>query len=159
MLGGVGLLELVGPETPVTGLALGQRVDERGDVARGLPHLAGQDDAGIDADDVVAALDDGLPPLPLDVVLQLDAERPVVPGRAEPAVDLAGRVDEPPALAEADDGVHAVGGHGLSPSNWQSAGVRRQGYEAHGCPGHPNTGTRQLAHHHGNSSADQAHAR
>ena len=49
------LLEVVGAEALVAGLALDQRVDERVDVAGGLPDLAGQDDRGVEADDVVAA--------------------------------------------------------------------------------------------------------
>src|SRR5262249_26050346 len=92
----------------VAGLTLRQRVDELGDMAAGLPHLAGQDDARVKADNVVAPGDRRLPPLPLDVVLDLDAKRPVVPGRPQAAVDLAGRVDDSPPLAETDDGFQAV---------------------------------------------------
>ena len=105
----VGLDEVVGTEPLVAGLAFGQRVHELGDVAAGLPDLAGEDHAGVEPDDVVAALDHRLPPLPLDVVLHLHAERAVVPGRAQPAVDLTGRVDETAPPAEADDRVDAVG--------------------------------------------------
>ena len=43
------------------------------------------------------------PPLALDVLLELDAERAVVPGRPGAAVDLAAGVDETPALGEGDD--------------------------------------------------------
>ena len=78
VLCGVRLDEVVGAVALVAGEALGQRVGERVDVAAGLPHLAGEDDAGVDADDVLAALDHGLPPLALDVVLQLDAVLSVV---------------------------------------------------------------------------------
>ena len=46
------------------------------------------------------------PPGVLDVPLQLDAERAVVPEAVEAAVDLARREDEPPALAERDQLVH-----------------------------------------------------
>ena len=76
------LFEMVGPEPLVARLALDQRIDESLDVAGGFPHLAREDDAGIEADDVVAALHHGAPPFALDVVLQLDTERPVVPGSA-----------------------------------------------------------------------------
>src|SRR5215468_10502187 len=100
---------MVGPEPLVAGLALGERVHELGHVAAGLPDLPGQDDAGVEPDDVVALLDHRLPPLPLDVVLHLHAERAVVPGRTQPAVDLTGRVDETTPPAEADDRVDAVG--------------------------------------------------
>ena len=81
-----------------------------------------------------------LPPLALDVLLELDAERAVVPGRAGAAVDLAAGEDEPPALAEADDGVEAgfareLGGHGGSPSGWRSEEVERQRYRSANRPG------------------------
>ena len=46
------------------------------------------------------------PPGVLDVPLQLDAERAVVPEAVDAAVDLARREDEPPALAERDQLVH-----------------------------------------------------
>ena len=104
------LLQVVGAEPLVAGLALGQRVGERVDVAAGLPRLARQDDRGVEADHVVAQLHHRLPPLALDVLLELDAERAVVPGGAGAAVDLAARVDEAPALGEGDDVVD--GGRG-----------------------------------------------
>ena len=99
---------MIGTEPLVAGLAFGERVHELGDVTARLPHFAGQDHARIQADDVLALLDHRLPPLALDVVLHLHAERPVVPGSPEPAVDLAGREDETAPLAQADDRVHAV---------------------------------------------------
>jgi hypothetical protein len=105
----VALEEVVGAEPLVARLAFDQRVHELGDVPAGLPDLTGEDHAGVEADDVVAPLDHRLPPLALDVVLHLHAERAVVPGRAQPAVDLAGRVDETASPAEADDRFYAVG--------------------------------------------------
>ena len=104
----VGLDQVIGAVALVAERALGERVDELGDVPAGLPYLPGQDDRGVQAHDVVALGDHRAPPLALDVVLQLDAERAVVPGSPQAAVDLAGRVDEPPSLAQADDGVEAV---------------------------------------------------
>ena len=124
------LLEVVGPEALVAALALGQRVGEDADVTGGDPDLARQDHRGVQADDVVPALDDGAPPLLLDVLLELDAQGPVVPGGAGAAVDLAGREDEAPSLAEVDDLVEAGGvvlGGAVSltgdgaPSGWRSA--------------------------------------
>src|SRR6266702_4024835 len=55
------------------------------------------------------------------------AERAVVPGSPQAAVDLAGRVDEPPSLAQADDGVEAVTaqchGAGLHPAGGRRARI------------------------------------
>src|SRR5699024_7479415 len=99
------LLEEVVLAVPaVARLALHQRVDERLDVAGRRPDLARQDHRRVQADDVLAAGDHRTPPLALDVLLQLDAERTVVPGRLRAAVDLPAGVDEPPPLAEIDDG-------------------------------------------------------
>src|SRR5699024_9781595 len=85
------------------------------DVTGCHPHLLGQDDTRVQPDDVVAARDHVPPPLPLDVLLQLDAEGSVVPRGSRSAVDLARLEDEPPMLCEGDDGVETAGcGHGGS---------------------------------------------
>src|SRR3954463_16372600 len=80
-LAALALLELldqmIGAEALVARLTLDERVDELLDVARRLPDLAGQDDRGVQADDVVAARDHRPPPLALDVLLELHAERSV----------------------------------------------------------------------------------
>lgn len=112
VLGLVRLLQVVRAVPLVAGGALGERVGERGDVTGGLPDLGRQDHGRVDTDDVLARGDHVAPPLALEVFLQFDAQRPVVPGGALAAVDLAARVDEATALAEADDGVDLVGGHG-----------------------------------------------
>ena len=81
--------QLVEPEAPVVGLALDQRVAERADVPGRHPDLRVHEDPGVEPDDVVALLDHRPPPGALDVVLELDAERPVVPHGVDAAVDLA----------------------------------------------------------------------
>ena len=94
----------------------------------------------VEADDVVARLHHRAPPLALDVLLELDAERAVVPRRAGAAVDLAARVDEAPALGEGDDVVDGGGGrlgHGGAPC--------RSACPSAGCGGrsaHPTEGRR-----------------
>ena len=109
VLGGTALLllvlflEVVRAVALVAGQALHQRVGEDVDVAGRFPDLAGQDDGGIQADDVFAAADHGLPPLALDVFLQLGAEGPVVPGRTGATIDLTGLENESPALGEGND--------------------------------------------------------
>jgi hypothetical protein len=84
---------------------LDERIGEHLDVPGHLPHPAGKNDGRVDADDVIAPLDDRLPPLLLDVLLERRAERPVVPGRPRSPVDLSRLEDEAPALGEVDDGV------------------------------------------------------
>ena len=108
---GVELEQLICTPPLVAFLALGQRVDEGIDVAGGDPHLRGEDDRGVDADDVVTPPDHRLPPLPADILLEFDPIGAVVPGRAAAAVDLRGLEDEPATLAQVDDGIDAIGGH------------------------------------------------
>ena len=104
-----GVSELVGAEARLAGLAVDQRVGEAGDVAGGLPDAGVHQDGGVEALDVVALAHHRIPPALLDVVLQLDAERAVVPDGAGASVDLGGLEDEAPALGEADEGVEDVG--------------------------------------------------
>ena len=113
--------QLVEPEAAMAGAALHERIGEGADVPGGDPHLGVHEDARVEAHDVVALLDHGPPPGALDVVLELDAERAVVPDRVDAAVDLRGREDEAAALGQRDDGVEVGDG---------GAGVGRLGVGA-----------------------------
>src|SRR5438045_2051750 len=74
----------------------------------------------LEPDDVVAEMNHRAPPDVAEVPPDLDAERAVVPGGAEPSVDLARGKGDAPALAEGDDGVHDVGhGEVLLPGRWR----------------------------------------
>ena len=101
----LGAGQLVEPEALVVGRALDQRVAERADVPGRHPDLGVHEDPGVEPDDVVALLDHRPPPGALDVVLELDPERAVVPDRVDAAVDLARREDEAAALGERHDRV------------------------------------------------------
>ena len=101
----LGAGQLVQPEPTMIGRAFDERIAEAPDVARGHPDLWMHEDPGVETDDVVALLDHAPPPGPLDVVLELDAEGPVVPHGVDAAVDLGARIDEAPALAERHDRV------------------------------------------------------
>ena len=87
--------------------ALDERVGEGLDVAGGDPHFAREDDGGVEADDVGAAADHGVPPGALDVFLQFHAERAVVPRGAGATVDVTAGEDEAAALGQADHVVEA----------------------------------------------------
>src|SRR5262245_10946927 len=63
-------------------------------------------DAAVETDHVPPPVDERPPPELLDVVFQLDAERPVVPGVGEPTVDIGTWKDEAAPLAERRDLVH-----------------------------------------------------
>src|SRR5262249_36753872 len=78
------------------------------------------EDGGLQPEDVAPEVDDVPPPEVPDVPLHLHPEGAVVPGRAEPAVDLARLEDESPPLAEGDERVHVDHGsslpHGRQPA-------------------------------------------
>lgn len=86
-------------------------------MAAGLPDGGIHEDAGIEAEHVLAFAGHGVPPSGAQVALQFCAERAVVPHAAAAAVDFAALVDEAAALAEGDDLLHlrlgcfGVGGH------------------------------------------------
>mgnify|MGYP000868243819 CR=1 FL=1 len=61
---------------------------------------------GVEADHVAPPLDKRSPPELLDVVFQLDAERSVVPGVGEAAVDVGAGEHESPAFGQRDDLLH-----------------------------------------------------
>src|SRR5207248_4611246 len=113
----------------VTRLALHQRVDEGIEVTTCTPHLGSQDDGGVDTDDVVAHLDHRPPPLPADVLLELYAQRAVVPRGSGSAIDLGRREDDASPLGKADEVLDpggsvfgGIGGHVVqAPSGWVSA--------------------------------------
>ena len=102
--------QLVEPIAAMTGRAFDEGVAERADVAGRDPDLGVHEDPGVEPDDVLALLDHRPPPCPLDVVLQLDPERAVVPDGVDAAVDLGGREDEASALREGDDRLEVVDG-------------------------------------------------
>src|SRR5205807_8537944 len=92
--------QLIDPEALPAVPAFHQWVDEVLDVTGRLPDPRVHEDRGVEADDVLAKLHHRAPPRALHVVLELDAERPVVPGGARAAVDLARREHEAPPFRE-----------------------------------------------------------
>ena len=103
---------VVGAEAVLAMPAVDQRIGEARHVTRRLPHPRMHQDGRVEPFDVVPRVDHGPPPAVLDVLLELDPERPVVPDRAQTAVDLGGLEDEAPPLGEGDQLVHHGGvGH------------------------------------------------
>ena len=98
--------KLVGSVAGFAGLAVEQRVREAGHVAGGDPGLGVHDDGGVKTDIVGAFLNELLQPGFLDIVLELHAERAVVPAVCKSAVDLAACVNIAAVLAQGDDLVH-----------------------------------------------------
>ena len=81
-------LDLVGAETHLAFLAVDQRIGEPLDMARCHPDLRRHQDSGVETLDIVAAVGHRLPPEAFDIVLELDAQRAVIPAGAQAAVDF-----------------------------------------------------------------------
>ena len=109
--------ELVGAEALLALLAVHQRIGEAGQMAAGHPCLGVHEDGGILSHVVGVLLHEFLPPGLFDVVLQLHAQRTVVPGVGKAAVDLAAGEDDAAVLTQSHDLVHGLFGvfHGDVP--------------------------------------------
>src|SRR5262249_36412732 len=83
--------------------AIDQRIGESVLVPRVPPDQPVHQYAGVQPDHVVSLVDNRAPPGPLYVVLELGAERAIVPHRSQAAVDIAGWKDEAPAFCERCD--------------------------------------------------------
>jgi hypothetical protein len=100
------LVHVVGAEAQLALPAVHHGIGEVVEVPARLPDRRVHQDRRVDPHHVRPALHEVAPPHPLDVALELDAERPVVPARPDPAVDLARLEDEAAALGERDERVH-----------------------------------------------------
>ena len=97
---------LVGTETLLALLAVHQRIREAANMTRSNPGHRVHQDRGVKTYIVLALLHKFLAPCCLDVVLELNAERTVVPGVCKTAVNLRAGVYEAAALAERYDLFH-----------------------------------------------------
>ena len=102
--------ELVGAEALFALLAVHQGVGEAGQMAAGHPGLGVHEDGGVLTHVVGVLLHELLPPRPLDVVLQLHAQRAVVPGIGKAAVDLGACEDNAAVFAQRHDLIHGLFG-------------------------------------------------
>ena len=100
--------QLVRAVTALAGTAVQQGVREAGHMAGGHPGLGIHQDGRIQADVIGAFLDEFLQPGLFDVVLELNAQRTVVPAVGQAAVDFAAGVDEPAVFAQVDDHVQGL---------------------------------------------------
>ena len=102
--------QLVGAVAHFAGLAVDQRIVEGGNVAGGNPHLGIHQDRGVKPHVIGIFLHEFFPPGALDVVLQLDPERAVVPGVGQAAVDFRAGINKAAPLGEGDDFFHCFVG-------------------------------------------------
>ncbi len=75
-------------------------IGKAGNVPAGLPNPRMHRNGRVETDHVVPQLDAVAPPEMLNVVLELNAEGSIIPGRAKTTVDLAGLKNETPPLAQ-----------------------------------------------------------
>ena len=98
-------LQQVCTEPLLAPVALHQRVGEAVHMPARNPDVWVHQNRRVNANDVIAIAHERLPPLILNVALQLNASRTVIVQAAQAAVYLAALEDEPPTLAETDDRV------------------------------------------------------
>jgi hypothetical protein len=101
-------VELVGPIPFLGRSAVDHGIGEAADVPRGFPDPRIHDDRAVQPDHVVAHPDVVAPPGVLDIPLELNAQRTVVPEPVDPTVNLARRKNQAAALAQGDQLVHVV---------------------------------------------------
>ena len=94
------VLDLVGAHELLAVLAHRHGVGERIKMSGCLPDFGVHDDRGVKTGHIAASADGELPPCLLHVLLELAAERTVVPETGHSAIDLGGMVDETAALAQ-----------------------------------------------------------
>ena len=109
------LNQLIGAEARLAGLAVHQRIVEAAHMAGGHPHLAVHQDARVQTHIVLAFLDELLPPGALDVVFEFHAQRAVVPGVGQAAVNFGAGINKAARLAQRDQLVHGQVAHCVIP--------------------------------------------
>ncbi len=97
---------MIGAKALLAFAAIDKRIGERCFVAGITQDDFVHENGRIQAFHVVALVDVGAPPGALDVVLELDAHRAVVPRALQASVKLAALKKEPAPLAEPHDLVH-----------------------------------------------------
>ncbi len=98
--------QVIGAEALATGLAVHQRIGEAGEMAGGDPGLRVHQDGTVNADILRGFLHEFFPPRLLDIILQLHAERAVIPCIGKSAVNLRAGINETAAAAQIYDFVH-----------------------------------------------------
>ena len=77
-------------------------------MSAGLPDGSTHEDRTVHADDIVAELGHGPPPVGFEVAFEFGAEGTVIPGSVEAAINLRGLENEASAFAKGDNLFHAV---------------------------------------------------
>ena len=102
------LRQLVGAQPRFAGPAIHHRIAEGFFVSARLQHGAMRQDRAVHPHDIIALAHHHPPPVLLEIILQLDPERTVIPAAIQAAVDFARLENESPPLAQADDFLHPL---------------------------------------------------
>ena len=100
------LNQLVGPEALLALLTVHQGIGKAAQMAGGNPSLRIHQNGGVEPDVVGILLNKFFPPGLFHVVLQLNAQRTVIPGVGKTAINLAARENKAPALAQGHKFLH-----------------------------------------------------
>ncbi len=100
--------QLVRTEAFVALTAVHERIGKTGQMTAGLPGHRIHEDGGVKPYVVRVLLHEFLPPRFLDVVLQLNAQRAVIPCIGKPAVYFRTGEDESAVLTEGNDFFHGL---------------------------------------------------
>ena len=97
---------MVRAETTFALYALDERILEALDVSRGFPRFRIHEYRRVESVHILAVLHEHAPPDIFYVVLELNAQGPVIPRTCEAAVYLGALIDEPATFGERDYFVH-----------------------------------------------------
>ena len=100
--------QLIRTESLAAGLAIHERIRKACQMSAGYPCLGVHQDRAVNADVLRAFLYKLLPPCPLDIVLELDAQISVVPCIGQSAVDLGTGVNETSGITQRHDLIHCL---------------------------------------------------
>ncbi|MCG3161537.1 MAG: hypothetical protein JMDDDDMK_02721 [Acidobacteria bacterium] len=101
------VFQVVGAAASFAFAAINQRVAESRFVARITPDQTIHQNRGVQTFHVVAFVNDRTPPRAHDVVFQFNAQRAVIPGRGDAAVNFRVSEDKAASFAQAHDLFHA----------------------------------------------------
>ena len=105
------LNQLVRAETSLASLAIHQRIVEAAHMPGSHPHFAVHQNRAVHARVVGIFLHEFAPPGALDVVFEFHAQRAIIPGVGQAAVNFGACEDEAPVFAQGDEFVHRERSH------------------------------------------------
>ena len=109
--------KIIGSVTGFAGFAIHKRVGKTAHVTACHPNVGVHQDSAVETYVIFVLLNELFPPSLFYIVFEFDAERTVVPGVCESAVNFASGEDETSVLAQRDEFVHSKFCHNNSLKN------------------------------------------